>query len=80
MRRFEQDDRTIKRREARLEGRRYEESISEMEMETLDSQRHDYLSDWTLEEQERFKSQQSAMWALIPAEHRTKAERFARGH
>jgi hypothetical protein len=66
--------------QAREDGYRYQESISDKEAEALDAQRHEYFSDWTPQEQERFKSEQSAMWAQIPEHLRAKAERMARGH
>jgi hypothetical protein len=77
---MQQEDRTIRMLQAREDGYRYQESISDKEAEALDAQRHDYFSDWTPQEQERFKSEQSAMWAQIPEHLRGKAERMARGH
>jgi hypothetical protein len=77
---MQQEDRTIRMLQAREDGYRYQESISDKEAEALDAQRHEYFSDWTPQEQERFKSEQSAMWAQIPEHLRAKAERMARGH
>lgn len=45
----------------------------------LNKQRHDYLSDWSELEQEKFRAEQQRMWALIPAEFRARAEHLARG-
>lgn len=65
--------------QARLEGRRLELEQSEIEAEKMATQRHDYFSDWSEQEQEKFKVEQSAMWALIPEQFRAKAERLAKG-
>lgn len=80
MRKLAQEDRLIRLQEARADGRRYQESITDAEAEALDAQRHEYFSDWTPAEQERFTSQQSAMWSLIPPKFAQKARRLARGH
>lgn len=79
MRKLEQQDRQIRHAQARAEGRRLDLEPSEQEAEMLDRQRHDYFSDWTPAEQERFKSEQEKMWNMIPAEFRERAERLARG-
>lgn len=80
MRKLAQEDRVIRIMQAREDGRRYQETITDKEAEALDAQRHEYFSDWTPQEQERFKAEQSAMWAQIPEHLREKAERMARGH
>lgn len=79
MRKLEEQDRQIRRQQARMEGRRLDLEMSDYEAEVLDSQKHDYFSDWTPQEQERFKMEQDSMWALIPEKFRQKAERLARG-
>jgi hypothetical protein len=66
--------------EARRDGQRLCDEISEKEFEVLETQGHEYLSDWTESERERFKAQQSQLWALIPEKFRQKAENLARGH
>jgi DNA-binding MarR family transcriptional regulator len=76
---MEEEDRRIRRIQARAEGRRLVLEMSEAEAEALDSQRHEYLSDWTDVEREKFKREQGQLWDLIPAEFRQKAERLARG-
>lgn len=79
MRKLEEQDRQIRRSQARAEGRRLTLEMSDAEQEWLDTQRQDYFSDWSDAEKERFKTEQSAMWDLIPAQFRQKAERLARG-
>lgn len=79
MRKLEENDRQIRRAQARAEGRRLQLEMSEREAEALDSQRHEYLSDWTDAERERFKAEQGQLWNLIPEQFRAKAERLARG-
>lgn len=79
VRKLEEHDRQIRRAQARAEGRRLQLDMSEREAEAFDSQRHEYLSDWTDAERERFKTEQSSLWNLIPEQFRAKAERLARG-
>lgn len=45
----------------------------------LNRQRHDYLSDWSPEQQERFKAEQKHLWSLIPEQFRGRAEHLAKG-
>lgn len=79
MRKLQDNDRQIRRAQARAEGRILRLEMSEREAEALDSQRHEYLSDWTDAERERFKAEQDRLWKLIPEEFRSRAERLARG-
>jgi hypothetical protein len=79
MRQLQQQDRQIRHAQARAEGRRLDLEPSEQEQAALDAQRHDYMSAWTPQEQEKFKAEQEQMWSLIPEEFRAKAERLARG-
>lgn len=79
MRELAQRDRDIRRAQARAEGRRLDLEPSEQEQEALNKQRHDYLSDWSPEQQERFKTEQEKLWSLIPEQFRGRAEHLARG-
>lgn len=69
----------IRREQARADGCRLRLELSEYEAEVLATQRQDFFSDWSEQEQEKFKREQGAMWDLIPPEFRQKAERLARG-
>jgi hypothetical protein len=79
MRELQQRDRDIRRSQARAEGRRLDLEPTEQEQELLNTQREEYMSDWTPEQQERFKSEQARMWALIPEQFRGRAEHLAKG-
>lgn len=81
MRKLEQQDRLIRIHEARAEGRRlWGEEFTEKESEVFDAQGQIYFSDLSEEERERFKSEQSQLWSLIPERFREKARRLAEGH
>ncbi len=79
MRKLEEQDRQIRRQQARAEGRRLALEMSDAEAEWLDNQKHDYFSDWSDSERQRFKAEQSSLWNLIPEQFRAKAERLAKG-
>lgn len=79
VRKLQQEDLRIRREQARSEGRRLQLEQSEIEQQWWDHQKQDYFSDWSDSERERFKSEQSSMWSLIPPEFRAKAEALARG-
>lgn len=79
MRKLQQHDLQVRRAQARAEGRRLDLEPSEQEAEVLDQQRHIYFSDLSQQEQEKFKSEQDRMWAMIPPEFRDRAEKMARG-
>lgn len=67
--------------EARREGRRLRDvELSEKEAAILDAQRHDFFSDWSEQEKEKFKAEQASMWSLIPEHLRGKAARLASGN
>lgn len=79
MRKLQQHDLQVRRAQARAEGQRLGLEPSEQEAEFLDRQRHEYLSDWTPSEQERFKAEQDKLWALIPEQFRSRAQKMATG-
>ena len=79
IRRLQQQDRQIRAMQARAEGRRLHLEPNEEEAEFLDRQRHDYVSDWSDAERERFNSERDKMWAMIPPEFRERAEQLAKG-
>jgi hypothetical protein len=66
--------------EARRDGQRAYSDTTEKEFEVLETQGHEYLSDMSDAERERFKNQQSQLWNLIPEKFRQKAENLARGY
>lgn len=67
-------------KEARRDGRHTPNNVTQEELEALNSQQHDYFSDWSDEEKSKFESERAAMWAQIPPHLREKAEKLARGH
>ncbi len=79
MRKLEQQDRQVRHAQAREDGQRLELDLNEAEREALDAQRHDYFSDWTSGERERFKAEQASLWSTIPEKFRGKAEKYAKG-
>jgi hypothetical protein len=79
MRELQQRDRDIRRSQARAEGRRLELEPTEQEQELLNTQREEYMSDWSESRQEQFKSEQSHLWNLIPEQFRGRAEHLAKG-
>jgi hypothetical protein len=77
---MEEEDRRIRRAQARAEGRRLEVQLSDAEAEWMNHQRPEqYLSDWTDAERERFTREQERLWAMIPEQFRLRAEKLAKG-
>lgn len=79
VRKLQQEDLRIRREQARSEGRRLQLEQSEHEREIMDSQRHDYFSDWGEDEQQKFRQEQDSLWSMIPEQFRERARRLARG-
>lgn len=80
MSRLRQQERSIRRREAQKYGHKTKRTLTPEEQDRLDRQDHVWLSDMSPEEQERFRNEQSALWAQIPEHLREKARRMAEGH
>lgn len=79
MARLRQQERAVERREAQRYGRKLKIERTPEEQQRLDSQDHVWLNDLSPEEQEKFRNEQNAMWAQIPAHLRDKARRLAEG-
>jgi hypothetical protein len=79
MRDLQQQDRNIRRAQAREQGYRLDLEPTEQEQELLATQREEFTSDWSESQREQFDRERSKMWGLIPEEFRERAERLARG-
>lgn len=80
MSRLRQQERAIQRREAQRYGHKIKNTLTPEEQKRLDSQEHVWLSDLSVEEQEKFRNEQNALWSQIPEHLREKARRMAEGN
>ena len=79
LRELEQQDRNIRRTQAREQGYRLDLEPTEQEQELLSTQREEFTSDWSESQREEFNRERDRMWGLIPEQFRSRAEHLAKG-